>query len=290
MATSSDTDFGDSTVTLHRDSFDGWDAAYFSYGPDDGRTVIAVHGFPDSPASFAPLARSLAAAGYRVLVPYLPGYGSSSMWRGRLEARAMATLIRDLADAVDADTVDVIGHDWGSVVACAAANASPDRVRRVVLAAVPPAASLPRAARPTQAFRSAYIAAFQTPLLPERALRSERTIAAIWRWWSGGWAAPAQYVQAAHEALHPSEALAYYRAMPRAVLRWSASAALLGPPRQPTLLVAGTRDHCISVDVFERTAHSLSDGSRLVTLDAGHFMHIEAADGFAAAVRSHLES
>ena len=51
------------------------DIAYEETGPADGRSVVLMHGFPDDVHAYDRVAPPLASSGYRVIVPYLRGYG-----------------------------------------------------------------------------------------------------------------------------------------------------------------------------------------------------------------------
>ena len=77
--------------------------AYEEAGPADGRAVILLHGFPDDVHAYDGVAPSLAAAGWRVLVPYLRGYGPTRFLDAATpRSGQQAVLGRDLADFMDA--------------------------------------------------------------------------------------------------------------------------------------------------------------------------------------------
>jgi pimeloyl-ACP methyl ester carboxylesterase len=109
--------------------------AYRDYG--QGFPIILLHGFPDDVRAFDEVTPPLVKAGYRVLVPYLRGYGptrfrdSSAPRMG--EQAAIGQDLVDFADALKIPRFAVAGYDWGGRAACIAATLHPDRVRAAVL-------------------------------------------------------------------------------------------------------------------------------------------------------------
>jgi pimeloyl-ACP methyl ester carboxylesterase len=110
-------------------------------------------------------------AGLRVLAPDQRGYSPGARPPGR-SAYLLRELVADvlaLLDTVGADTAHVVGHDWGAAVAWALAGRHPDRVASLTALSTPHPAALQAAAlRSTQGLRSAYMAFFQLPWLPEQ--------------------------------------------------------------------------------------------------------------------------
>lgn len=112
------------------------DIAYEEHGPPDGDAVVLLHGFPYDPRGYDAMAAPLAAQGYRVVVPYLRGYGqtrfvSEQTMRSGQQA-ALAHDLRDLLDALSIGRAALVGYDWGGRAACIAAALWPERVRCLV--------------------------------------------------------------------------------------------------------------------------------------------------------------
>lgn len=102
-----------------------------------GFPVILLHGFPDDAHAWTDVAPPLVNAGYRVLAPYLRGYGPTS-FRDPNAARmaeqaAIGQDVIDFADALGLDRFALSGYDWGGRAACIASALHPDRVRAAVL-------------------------------------------------------------------------------------------------------------------------------------------------------------
>ena len=109
---------------------------YAEAGPADGPPVLLLHGWPYDIHSFVDVAPILAARGYRVLVPYLRGYGgttfrSADTVRNGQQA-ALATDAVAFMDAMQIDRAVVGGFDWGARTADILAAVWPERVKALV--------------------------------------------------------------------------------------------------------------------------------------------------------------
>jgi pimeloyl-ACP methyl ester carboxylesterase len=110
--------------------------SYAEMGPSSGPTAILLHGWPYDIHSYIEVAPVLAAAGYRVLVPYLRGYGSTrflsadTMRNG--QQVAVAVDIIAFMNALKIETAVLAGYDWGARTADIIAALWPDRCRALV--------------------------------------------------------------------------------------------------------------------------------------------------------------
>ena len=110
--------------------------AYAEIGPASGPPVILFHGWPYDIHAFVDVAPLLAAQGYRVIIPYLRGYGATrflsadTMRNG--QPAALATDAVDLMDALKIDQAILAGFDWGARTADIVAALWPKRVRGLV--------------------------------------------------------------------------------------------------------------------------------------------------------------
>ena len=110
--------------------------AYEQTGPEDGTPVILMHGFPDDIRTWDGVAPPLAAAGFRVIVPWLRGYGPTRFIdpatpRSGQQAALGADLLA-LMNALGIGQALLAGYDWGGRAACIVAALWPERVLGLV--------------------------------------------------------------------------------------------------------------------------------------------------------------
>src|SRR5437763_10834522 len=133
-------------------------------GPDDGRPVLLLHGFPETSLSWAAVTPLLTEAGLRTYAPDQLGYSPGAR-PGEVGAYALPNLAQvtaDLMTALEIPRADVVGHDWGANVAWALATWHADRVRSLTAVSVPHPSAYTAAWREDaeQQERSAYIRLF----------------------------------------------------------------------------------------------------------------------------------
>jgi len=109
---------------------------YIEAGPSAGMPVILLHGWPYDIHSYVEVAPLLASAGYRVIIPYLRGYGTTSFLSGEIfrngQPSALALDAIALMDALKIDRAIVAGFDWGARTADIVAALWPQRCRALV--------------------------------------------------------------------------------------------------------------------------------------------------------------
>ena len=109
---------------------------YAEAGPSNGPPVILLHGWPYDIHAFEEVAPILAAKGYRVIMPYLRGYGTTRFLSDDTlrngEQAAIAVDAIALMDALRIKKAIVAGFDWGSRTAGIMAALWPDRVKGLV--------------------------------------------------------------------------------------------------------------------------------------------------------------
>ncbi|MEW1735338.1 alpha/beta hydrolase [Nocardia beijingensis] len=132
---------------------------YAEFGSTTGQPVVLLHGWPYDPYSYADVGPLLAAAGYRVIVPYLRGYGSTTFLSDRTVRNGQQTAIaRDIVDLMDALRIDravLGGFDWGARTVDVIAALWPQRCKAIVS---------------VSGYLVTQIAANQQPLAPEAEL------------------------------------------------------------------------------------------------------------------------
>ncbi|HSH91225.1 MAG TPA: alpha/beta hydrolase [Ramlibacter sp.] len=123
-------------MDLHHINAGVLDIAYHETGPADGPPVFLMHGFPYDIHSYAEVAPMLAAAGCRVIVPYLRGFGATRFLdAGTPRSGEQAALGADLLALMDALAIEravLAGYDWGGRAACVVAALWPERCNGLV--------------------------------------------------------------------------------------------------------------------------------------------------------------
>src|SRR4030081_3344426 len=109
---------------------------YVESGPSDGPAVLLLHGWPYDIHSYADVAAILAAEGYRVIVPYLRGFGTTRFLSDESfrngEQAALAVDVTALMDALEIEQAVLGGFDWGARAADIVAALWPERCRALV--------------------------------------------------------------------------------------------------------------------------------------------------------------
>ena len=109
---------------------------YAELGPVGGQPVLLLHGWPYDIHSFVDVGPILASAGYRVIAPYLRGYGTTDfLSAGTMRNGQQAALARDaiaLMDALEIDDAIIGGFDWGARTGDIVAAVWPERCKGLV--------------------------------------------------------------------------------------------------------------------------------------------------------------
>lgn len=142
-------------------------------GPDDGETVVLLHGFPEASSAWSPYLGRLATAGFRAVAPDQRGYSATARPEGvgQYHLDHLVADVLHIADVLGAERFHLVGHDWGGMVAWALASAHPARLLSLTSVSTPhPRALASSLWRSSQVGRSWYVGFFQVPQVPERVL------------------------------------------------------------------------------------------------------------------------
>ena len=266
-------------ITTSRGAFDALAA-----GPEGGRPVLLLHGFPESAAQWGHQLAALAAAGYRAVAIDQRGY-SPGVRPAEVDAYGPDELIADVvavADALAWPRFDLVGHDWGSAVAWMTAAAHSGRLRTLTTISTPHGLAFRDALRgdPDQQARSAYFAVFRAPApAAERELLDQ---GGLRRMFDGLPEARIDaYVERFSEPGALTAALNWYRAMRRP--------AQAGPITTPTLYVWSTGDAFIGEAAARGVARYVEGPYRFEVLDGvSHWISEEAPEQLSALLLDHL--
>jgi pimeloyl-ACP methyl ester carboxylesterase len=267
-----------------------------------GPLALCLHGFPDTAHTWRHLLPALAEAGFHAVAPFMRGYAPTAIpadgayQLGALIADAVALheVLGGGGDAV------LIGHDWGAETAYGAAAHAPDRWRRLVTLAVPPASLDPVLFSDyEQLKRFFYLFLFRDPLGFADALVAGDQMSfldRLWHDWSPGYDAGEDLARVKKSLRDPANlaaAIGYYRATGAVGGSGASSGAAGRPPEtagryaaeeqaawrqapQPTLYLHGADDGCIRVELARRAERLLAPSSRMVVIEnAGHFLQLE---------------
>ncbi|MBV9847042.1 MAG: alpha/beta hydrolase [Kutzneria sp.] len=255
-------------------------------GDEDGREVLLLHGFPETSLEWEFQLTALGAGGCRAVAPdqrgYSPGVRPADVRDYRVEE--LVGDVAAIADELGWRRFDLVGHDWGAVVAWAAADAMPARIRTLTAVSVPhPVAfAKARAEDPDQAERARYISRFQRPGEPERAFLADGA-AALARVYAGK--VPPEHVEAYVTRFCQPGALT-------AALNWYRALDLggtTGPVSVPTLFVWSTEDTAIGSTGALATENYVTGPYRFEILeDVSHWIPEETPEELTRMIMEHL--
>ena len=172
------------------------DVAYEESGGASGAPVLLLHGWPYDPRCYDEVVLPLVAAGCRVIVPYLRGFGATRFFSADTprsgQQAALGNDLRELLDALGIARATLAGYDWGGRAACVVAALWPERARGLVTgngyniqniaASVNPVA-------PAQEHRFWYQYYFHTERGRAGLEQNRRALCRyIWQIWSPDWA------------------------------------------------------------------------------------------------------
>lgn len=275
-------DFGTGSVSAN-----GLRFHYLEQGT--GPLVLCLHGFPDHARSFRHQMGALAAAGFRVVAPFMRGYAPTERPAdGQYQTAVLAQDAVALIDALGHGEARLLGHDWGAIAATGAAVLAPEKVTRLVTAAVPHGPRLFQAMMTDydQQRRSWYMFFFQHPFAEVAVVAGDYAfLDRLWAEWSPGFRLEPAEMESLKETFRRpgvlEAALGYYRCTLNPALQSPDLAEIqqripMAPVEVPTLYFHGADDGCVGADLVAGMEASFRRGLRVeVVPGAGHFVHLE---------------
>ena len=263
--------------------------AYLEEGT--GPLILLLHGYPETARSWSAVQHRLAAAGYRVVAPFMRGYPPSAFPAdGDYAAARLGEDALALIGALGEQSATLVGHDWGGMAAYTAASMQPEKIAKLVGVAVPP----PRAfgTDPTIFVAAPHFVYYQLPWAAGMVRSHDfEHVERMYKLWAPSYTAPPEVIDDIKATFRipgaVEGALGYYRALlknPLATLRQARA-----PVTVPTLMIAGKEDGAFALSRFEKASVGFTGPHALVALNGvGHFPQLEAPEQTADAILAFL--
>lgn len=239
-----------------------------------GETVVMLHGIGGGHLSFAPQVETLAYVGYRAVAWDMPGYGYSPPIEPYTFKGLAQACIR-LIDALQCDSVVLLGHSMGGMVAQEVIARRPDRVHKLVLCGTSAAFARHGNGSSADAWAQRFVAERSAPL--DAGQTMEQLARALVPAMAGPAALP-EGLRLAERCMASVPAATYRRALD-CLVSFDRQAALPGIG-VPTLLVGGEHDRVATPAVMQRMARAIPRAQYVELPGVGHLMNLEAPDAF----------
>lgn len=253
-------------------------------GPKSGIPVVLLHGFPEFWYGWRHQIPALVEAGCRVIVPDQRGYNLSDKPLGAKHYR-VDELVKDVIGVIDAlgyEKVNLVGHDWGAVVAWTLAIKYSQRLHKLSIMNVPHPAVMKRFLTRDleQLRRSWYVFFFQLPWLPEAGMRAEN--------WRGAERAlrgsGKLHTFTKEDVVKYKEAWAQPGAM-TAMVNWYRAVIRHQPPmpqdvrvKVRTLMMWGMKDVALTHRMARPSMDYVDEGNLILFPEATHWVQHDAAE------------
>ncbi|MFI8035323.1 alpha/beta fold hydrolase [Acinetobacter sp. ABJ_C3_5] len=245
-------------------------------GPIDGKPVILLHGFPETAHSWQATSALLNQQNFRTFAIEQRGYSQAASPKGRFQY-AIAELAADVKSFIDllGQPVYVIGHDWGSIVACELARQHPELVKHLTLISVPHTGAFLKAMlTSTQFFSSYYIGFFQLPFIPELFFKRATTLSHLLLKNSGMNAEQIKnFQQYLIQENRIGTAIHWYRSMPLTPIL-----STFQKVKVPTLFIWGDKDIAVGRKSAQLNKKFFTGSYQEIYLDATHWIPSQNAE------------
>lgn len=265
----------------------------------DGAPVVMIHGWPESSYCWEHVAGYMN-HGFRIISPDLRGLGDSERTVGveHYRKQALAQDVIAMLDDLGIDDFQLVGHDWGGVVAQEIALAIPDRVQRMVIMNIAIINNLRGNQEVIKKIRAGSAAVYwyqhflQTPDLPEAMIpgAEEAWLKNFLRTSEGkGFPKDAfdEYVRYLRIPGTPGASANYYRTFADDAKRWATLGRHVWP--MPGLYIYGNRDPVI-IPEYLNHIEDCFDSLKVVEVEAGHFLQEERPEEVAEHLNEFLRS
>lgn len=266
--------------------------------PNSERLALLLHGFPESSYSWRHQIPVFAKLGYKVWAPNQRGYGKTTRFP-RISDYRLELLVDDVARLIDAagcKSVTLVAHDWGAIVAWAAALTNARPLERLIVMNLPHPKRMSEGLRTWKQLRKSwYVLFFQIPWLPEwlLTLNGARAVGDAFR------------NMAIDKSRFPDEVLEVYKrnalqpGAARAMINWYRAAVRTGGKLQrllaappildvPTLMIWGEEDIALGKELTYRTDELVEDFTLRYLPRVSHWVQQEAPEVVNAMIEAWL--
>jgi len=256
---------------MHTILANGLRFAYFEEG--SGPLVLLLHGFPDSAHSWDIVRPAIAAAGYRVVAPFMRGYHPTEIPDdGAFDSDTLGRDVLALISAFGERRAIIVGHDWGASAAYSAVGIESEKIELLITMAVPHPAGIRPSPRVLWAMR--HFLRLRRKGAAAKIRRNEFSyIDELVRRWSPAWDVPPEETEHAKTSLsHPGSleaATAYY-----AAIGLGLPAAQRRKVEVPAVAIAGEED-VLPPALYDRARGRYLARYEVKRVPGGHFMHRE---------------
>jgi len=253
-------------------------------GTQSGVPVVLLHGFPEFWYGWRKQIPALAAEGCRVIVPDQRGYNLSDKPYG-VKAYHMQELVNDVVGLIDAlgyEKVNLVGHDWGGIVAWTLASKYPERLHKLCIMNVPHPNVMWRFLTRDleQIRRSWYVFLFQLPWIPEAGMKrdnwrgAERALRGSGKIHTFTNEDTEKYKEAWSQPDAMTSMINWYRSGVRNP-SWASKEMRI---KVPTLMMWGMKDFAQTHRMARPSMDHVDDGNLILFPEATHWVQHDAAE------------
>lgn len=253
-------------------------------GPESGPPVILLHGFPEFWRGWSKQLPALVASGCRVIIPDQRGYNLSDKPHG-VKAYRMQELVNDVVGLIDMfgyEKVNLVGHDWGAIVAWMTAIWHPERIHRLSIMNAPHPAVMRKFLMRDfeQMRRSWYVYLFQLPWIPEEGMKRDNWRGAVSALRGSGKIHTftnddiTKYKEAWSQPNAMTSMINWYRAAARYQIKITNDMRV----KVPTLMMWGMKDFVLSHRMARPSMDYVDEGNLILFPEATHWVQHDAAE------------
>lgn len=253
-------------------------------GPKSGTPVVLLHGFPEFWFGWRRQIPALVNAGCRVIVPDQRGYNLSDKPKDKKDysVNMLVDDVLGLIQALDYEKVNLVGHDWGGIVAWTLAMTHPEKLHRLAVLNSPHTAVYRRFLQrdPDQIRRTWYWLFFQLPRLAEKILSAND-----FREMVRGLRNSAKKNTFTDEDIEKYKEAWSQPGVLTTMLNWY-RAAFRFPPKMPedvnvkvrTLMMWGMKDFALTHRLARPSMDYCDEGNLILFPESTHWVHLDAAE------------